>query len=67
MNGRYVKMSPEEMLFTLSFKDNKPLTKEEKRNKRDAYLREQALISKDPGLYDVFKFYNLAFHIMFST
>jgi len=56
LNGRYVKMSPEEVLFTLSSKKAKSLTKEEKREKRSTYLRDRASQSKDPGLFEIFDF-----------
>jgi len=55
-NGRYVKMSLEEMLVTTSYRKKKNLTKEERRTKRTAHLKEIAFSSKDPGLYDLFCF-----------
>lgn len=53
-NGRYAKMDDEAWLALQ--KSNKMLTKEEKRKKRTAFLRERAYQSKDKYLKEVFDY-----------
>ena len=55
VDGRYCKMSFEQLELLKKSKKVKP-TKEERRIRRTKYLRDKALYSKDPGLYEVFDF-----------